>query len=471
MLLALVMVVGLLAACGSANTASSTASSAASGSSSAAASSSKASSSSSAASSSSADKAVTLTVWRYDQGGGDDAAYQAWADEVHKEYPNITIEFEILPFDSGPKKFTVACATNTTPDIYIDGYSRCAPAVTGGLCIDLTDIIKAHTSDFIEGTQVAGVIDGKNYFLTTAKDAAYCVSINKTLAEKLGVADLLPKDDKWSYDDYLKLLRAAKAADSSIYPTALWAGSRSSDAVDYSWLLAAKSEITNKDLTATAFNSADYKDKSLGVFNLFKTINDEGLCPAGAATLIDEDLYTYWKSGTLLCRMSVAWNNASEFYSDMQSGDSQKFDYDMYTIPTPDGSYVPTVASWGYMGWCAFDNGGHTDAIKKAIEVYLKDPESYDIPINKVAGTFPIWTSHSIKYEDATLAKIMDRGQQYSAQYTRSDFGILEGWWTDFRETLYPQLQDLYTGKIDSQTLLNNWQTNADAVIKKALAG
>ena len=62
----------------------------------------------------------------------------------------------------------------------------------------------------------------------------------------------------------------------------------------------------------------------------------------------------------------------------------------------------------------------------------------------------------------------MDRATVFSAEHNTSDFGILEPWWSDFRQTFYPQLQDFYTGAIDAETMLNNWQSAADAVIAAA---
>jgi hypothetical protein len=66
------------------------------------------------------------------------------------------------------------------------------------------------------------------------------------------------------------------------------------------------------------------------------------------------------------------------------------------------------------------------------------------------------------------LAKLNDLGADYTAKYSKDDFGIQEGWWTDFRETFYVQLQGLYSGELTVQQLLDNWQKNGDEVIKKA---
>ena len=79
-------------------------------------------------------------------------------------------------------------------------------------------------------------------------------------------------------------------------------------------------------------------------------------------------------------------------------------------------------------------------------------------------------TDTVVEYDTDWIAEIMARGASYSASYTDSSFGVLEGWWTAFRGTFYPNLQDLYAGKIDAGTMLDRWQAAGDEVIKNANA-
>lgn len=409
---------------------------------------------------------VTLTAWYYIEEGVSEG-YEGWADKVHETYPWITIEFEELPYDSGPEKFTVACATNTTPDLYFDGFSRISPAVHGGLCADLTDLVTDYQDTFL-GEQISGVVNGENHYIALQDGASYAIAVNMTLAEQLGVADMLPTDwTQWSYDDFLEICRAAKAADSTIYPTALWAGSRSSDACYYNLLVANGVALTNDDLTATAFNTGDNQAKALEVLNFLNTIMDEGLCPNGAATMVDEDLYEYWNSGRQLFRINAALSNATGMYNDQQTGTSIEFDFDFLAAPTATGDYTPNCVSWGTYGVCVFKNNGHEDAAKLALGVLLENPE-YMNTIVQITGKSSLLTNTSISYATEALDALMARATDYSANYADSSFGILESWWTDFRETFYVQLQDFYVGNIDAQTLLDNWQASGDTVLTNA---
>lgn len=409
---------------------------------------------------------ATLSMWIYDDSDDVTKMYEDFADSVHNTYPNITIEIEVLPYDSGPEKFSVACATNTTPDLYFDGYSRIAPAVQAGLTVDVSDIIEKYSDSFITQQQDGQLNNGGYGYLATATGAAYGILVNESLAEKLGVADMLPEDKAtWSYEDFLNICRTAHEADSSVIPVSLWAGTQSADAWYYSWLIANGVSLTNSDLTATAFNDGDNKEKAEETFNLFKTIIDENLAPQGCATISAEDCMDLFRSGNLLfCH--GAFSNLSSYLTEQEQGTCADFDLDMYCIPTSEGKEVPTVCNWGSYGYAGFTNNNHEDAIKKVLEEWVKDPK-WQTQLTELTGRFSLMSTTDVEWPEK-IADRMDFGQQYSAEHAISNFGILEPWWADFRTTLYPQLQDFYTGNIDTDTLLANWQNSADKIIADA---
>lgn len=411
---------------------------------------------------------VTLTVWFYNDPGVEEI-YQRWFDAVHTKYPWISVEYEVLPYESGPEKITVAYATNTTPDILIDGYSRIAPAVTAGITADVSDLI-AEYSDVFMAEQVEGkMADGNFGYVATHNGAPYCVLVNLDLAERLGVADMLPEDKTlWSYDDVLEICRAAEAADPDVIPLGLFAGSQSSDAWYYSWFLANDVDICNEDLTATAFNNDENRDKSLQVLNLYKTIIDEGLTADGCATLTDQDVMSLWGTGNVLI-LHAGWSNMSYYYTLQQEGTCVEFMYDAYCIPTYAGTDVPNVGSWGTSGFAVFKNNGNEEAAKLALGVFLEDP-TYQSEYCSATGRLPMTNGTNITYETDWITAAMEFGAEYGAAHSVSDFGILEPWWTEFRGTFYPQLQDFFVGNIDAQTMLDHWQTNGDAVIAAAIA-
>ena len=412
---------------------------------------------------------VTLTAWYYADEGASEG-YDLWAEQVKAAYPYISIEFEELPYDSGPEKFTVAVATNTNPDFYFDAYSRCAPAIAAGKTLDVTDLREKYADEFL-GTQIDGLVDGRYHAIVTNTGAAYCLFVNMTMVKEAGLEDMLPADHlTWSYDEYLAFLRALKEANPDVYPMELFAGSQSSDMWYYSWLLGNGVELTNDDLSATAFNVGDNREKAMQTLNMWKTISDEGLCNPGVATTIDQDGHGFWKAGkAAICH--GAYSNTAGWQREMDNGTSVEFEYDAYAMPTFEGKDVPMSGCFGSYSFIAFDanDEAKNDAIKKAIAVYLENPECQTIVTN-ATGRLSVMTDTVVEYETKAIEDTMAIGAAYSASYTDSSFGVLQSWWTEFRGTFYPNLQDLYSGNIDAGTMLDKWQAAGDAVIAAANA-
>lgn len=407
---------------------------------------------------------VTLSVWYYaDAGTGE--VYETWANDINEKYPWITIELEELPYDSGPQKFTVACATDTTPDIYIDGYSRIAPAVNSGLTMDLTDVYDANKDIFV-GTPIDGAVDGKFKYLATHTGLAYGMMYNKDLADELGVSEMIPNGlEPWSYEDFLNVCRAAKKANPDIIPVALYAGSQSSDAWYYSSYIANGAELLNEDHTKVVFNEGENKARISETLNFYKTLIDEGLTPNGVATMTDEDCDTFFCAGKLLFEASGTFGSISYFNGLMEEGSCVPFTWECAVMPTSSGEATPDSGSWGTYGFCAFDHGdAKAEAVKIVLNEYLQNP-TYHSQICTLVGKESTLNTTKVEYPSEHISDCMKKGAEYTISHGRSDFGILESWWTDFRMTHYPQMQDFYTGKIDAGTMLDNWAAEATKVI------
>ena len=412
---------------------------------------------------------VTLVCWTLQDTKAE--GFELFAEEVHEKYPWITLEWEFLPADTGPEKFTIACATGTTPDIYFDGFSRISPAVDADLCLDLTDVVNESADSFISMPR-DGVKDGKNYYIPITGNFGYGVTVNMTLAKELGVDHLLPADGlTWSYEEFLTLARAIKAADPSKYIIPLYAGSQSSDAWYYSWFLGNGVGICNADLTATSFNTDVEREKALQVLDVLGTLVKEELVPPGSATTTDADTTNFFYSGqTLMTPGSVG--SAMGYYQDMQDGMVHEFEFNTYPLPTYEGKETPACAFWGNTGFCAFNNNGNEEAIKKVLALYLStESTAYQVQLDAGMGRGLAETKGTVEYPNKQIAEQMTRAVEYTNKNATSAFGIMEPWFTEFRQGLYPQLQDFYTGKIDAQTVLNNWQAFGDNVIASYVEG
>lgn len=410
---------------------------------------------------------VVLTAW-YMAVDGIDSYYEAWGNAVTEKYPWISIEFEALTPDAIAEKFSVACATGTTPDLYLDGYSRIAAAVHANLTIDLTEVVEANKDRFY-GEQKDGIVNGQNRYIAIADGAPYCLVTNMTLAKELGIADMLPADmETWSYSDFLDMLRAAKAANPDVIPTSLYAGSKSGDAWYYSWFLGNGANITNEELTATVINDEENRTAALEVLEVFKTMIDEGLVPSGCASLVDTDVESMFYTGNMLF-YPTAYNKVTQMNKLMQEGTCAEFELDAVAMPTSSGKEAPATVSWGSDGVVGFSNNGHEEEARMAIEVLISNPQLREDLI-RTRGNLSIMSDCIIEYDTEQISSVMTRGADYGGRCANSSFGIRESWWSDYRETFYVQLQDFFVGNIDAETMLANWQDASNEVIAAALA-
>ena len=144
-----------------------------------------------------------------------------------------------------------------------------------------------------------------------------------------------------------------------------------------------------------------------------------------------------------------------------------EFEMDGVALPTVDGKEAPTTVSWGSTGLIGFANNGHEEEVKLAIDVWLKSPELRKAALT-IRGGLNTMSDFTMDYATEGITATMARASDYAGRCANSSFGIREPWWSDFRETFYVQLQDYYVGNIDGKTLLENWQTAANAVITAA---
>ena len=407
---------------------------------------------------------VELTFWFYPMWEGAEAVVGAeFADLVKQEYPWITLNYEVLSYDAGPEKFTVAMATGATPDIYNDGFSRIAPAVDAGLAVDITDVAQAIAPCLTSDITHAGMVDGRNYAVNVSSYNGYVMLVNTTMARELGVYDMLPADRiHWSYDDFLDICREAKKAGK--YGIPLYAGSRSSDSWYYSWLLSAGTPITKDDLSAMDVQGPEAEL----VLETLKTVVDEGLCPPGAATNKDEDVLGFFSSGQSLFSFQ-GFNMQVDFQNQMDNGEIDPFEMMMVAIPTPDGKADPKTVTWGAESLVIFKNNNDEakiDAAKKVVELFYTNPAiAKQISEN--------YQQTDIKGAEATFDNpALAEGNMWIVDFTNTygtaAFGIMEPWWSDFRETFYVELQGVFTGALTPEQALENWTASGNAVIAAA---
>ena len=432
-------------------------------------------SASASASASVSAKPVTVTLWvmpLYDTYL--EMLKTTYAKAVKAKYPNVTVATELLSWDAGPEKITVAMATKATPDLLQDINARLAPGWDAGLAVDISDVAERVKGIMLDGYKKLGMKDGKHYYMPTLTNNGYNFAVNMDLAKSLGVDTLLPADKiHWSYDQFLDFCRKARTAgkDKGIYATQLWAASRSSDAAYYSFLMTGGTNITDmtKNPPVVAANTATAE----ATLKVLKTLVDEKLVPDGPATTKDEAVNPNFESGKLVVLLASAGAQTPiTIYNKAKKGDIKAFTVDFYQMPTPTGKTEPKVVSFGTSGFELFINKNDPAVIqgaKDAIATWYETP-AISSEMHLKGGSSAVTNNVTLDYSDATLNAQVKRAIEANSKYAISDFGILTSWWSPFRETFYVQLQAYLTGTKTAKQMLTDWETTGNAAIAKAIA-
>ena len=239
---------------------------------------------------------VNLIAWLQNTGGSDYT--KSLTDSVNKfntENPNIKVRFEIVATDGINSKISVAAATSTLPDMQ-DGsplwfmqYAYLDKLVALDGLFDKTEYDPALLTASYSA-------NGKVYVLPLGA-AAPALWFNKTMFEKAGALDLIPKDIKttWTIDQFKKAAKAVTDPVKKQYGFGLFAGDQDGDQTRHFFLWAFGASTFNADDTQCILNSAEGVEGMQFMVDLVT----EGLVPPGCAGLTGAQMDTMIMNGQL----------------------------------------------------------------------------------------------------------------------------------------------------------------------------
>jgi multiple sugar transport system substrate-binding protein len=296
---------------------------------------------------------ITFASWV-----GSDPTMQKFADEFHKEHPNITVKFENIPAEQASDKLTTQIAGNNAPDAaYIDASATANFASLGAL-VNLDDYIArgdiVKPDDYVEAFKTFTTYDGSLYGLpfdgestglfyrTDLLKAAGIDHPPTTWEEFQADAQALTQPDKRQYGYELF------APESAYY----W----------YPWLWQAGGQLLSDDGKTVLFDSAEAKHAADFYVGLTK------YAPADYLNSNSYDGRVAFANGQVGMYMAGAWlagTLTSEF---------PKIDGKWDTAPLPEGSAgcATTIAGDALV---LFNQSDNQDAAWKWIE-FLSKPEN-----------------------------------------------------------------------------------------------
>lgn len=410
-----------------------------------------------------------LTIWVYPMFEKDDQFLNEKVNaEFSKKFPGVKITAETIPWDGGPNKVNVAIASNTTPDILLDTPMRTNGYAAKNVLVALDEEINKVKDKFYPAALDAGLVDGKRYLMPTQASAAYTLAVNSTLAKELGVYDMLPKDYMtWTQEDFKKFIAAAteKGKSKGIYGTALWAGSQSSDAAYFSFLMSGGAKVFNDGMNQIILNSPEAA-KSL---DLLASMVKEKIVVPGAPTLKDEDSNTLFFNKKIVVEMTSGLWNVGEVQKQIAAGTIQgPFDVEIYEFPSIDGK-SPKKAWNKPSGLCIFKNQDDQNKIAAAKE-YVVEFVSNGTLLNQFiasSSNISVQPGVSVYSDNPVLDKEAKKAADWSNNNGNSDWGSNKPYWSEIRAFFYPEVQAVYAGTKTAQAALDEFAKKANEVVTK----
>ncbi|WP_284641826.1 ABC transporter substrate-binding protein [Paenibacillus silviterrae] len=145
-------------------------------------------------------KPDTVKVWTYPvHATYEDDLKQLIAD-FNKTNPHIKVEYEMLSWAEGPKKFDVALNAGDPPDLYF--HSVAGQYVNTGLALQLDKYMtKEIKDDYLPGTLELGQIQGKQYGLPIYQ-FQWAWGGNKRILEEAGIDWKKIQEKGWTWEEF-----------------------------------------------------------------------------------------------------------------------------------------------------------------------------------------------------------------------------------------------------------------------------
>ncbi len=147
-------------------------------------------------------KPDTVQVWTYPVHAKYEDDLKALIADFNKQYPHITVQYEMLSWAEGPKKFDVALNSGNPPDLYF--HSVEGQYVSTGLALQLDKYMTPEIkNDYLPGTLELGQIQGKQYGLPIYQ-YQWTWGGNKRILEEAGIDWKKIQKEGWTWSQFLE---------------------------------------------------------------------------------------------------------------------------------------------------------------------------------------------------------------------------------------------------------------------------
>lgn len=136
-----------------------------------------------------------------------------WAEDFHSKYPNLTLNVISTSWDDHLTKLSTMAQAGEAPDIAELTYARIGTYVQNGTAIDISQYMDAEQlSDFDENALAYMSLEGKVYGLPLYI-SIQALGANKDMLAAAGVDVEKVQSQGWTYDEFLKAIKAGTKDD------------------------------------------------------------------------------------------------------------------------------------------------------------------------------------------------------------------------------------------------------------------
>ena len=231
-----------------------------------------------------AETVVDFTVAEYSSKTG--PYFQKVADDFHAANPDITINIEVVPWDTLLQRLTTDVAGGSAPDISIIGTRWLLDLAAQGVAEQVDSYLSPEfKGTFIDTFMNPGIIDGKMMGLPVAASAR-AMMVNMDLYDKAGVTP------PTTWDELYAASKAIKEKVPEAYAFGLQGKEIETDAYFYYNLWTHGGDILNADGTSGLDSEA-----AITSAKLYKQMIDEGLTQPSPTNYTREDVFNLFKQG------------------------------------------------------------------------------------------------------------------------------------------------------------------------------
>lgn len=370
--------------------------------------------------------------------------------------PNIKVEFTKISFNDGPAQINSAIVSKTAPDVIYDAPGRIMDWAAQGVLADLNSILPKDISDKIPSKMLTPVTVNGKIYMYPINTAPFLMGFNKTMLEKVGIANLLPLNKpmrSWTVAEYEALLTAIKQKVAGVQPAMFYAKSQAGDQGTRAFIANLYgSEIINPALTKYMINNEAGVKALSWVVDAIK----KGILGPGGESLVASDVIDMYVQGT--AASSILYSPGLQ----LQNQPRAKDNFETVFIPYPNDARTPKL-EYLIGGPCVFDNGdaAKVEAAKKFIAFMAQDVE-WAKRVVLATGSFAarsdlkgLYNTEEYKYLESLLV------DEYLETYYNTAKGFVE-----MRTYWFAALQQAMTGQATPKAALDTFVQRSDATLK-----